>query len=275
MDIGQQIHAIPRRFGTALVLAISIDASSVAAAEFRFSVEPTYEEDSARGIYAPLMAYLARATGHSFILVTAPNYSSYWRDLLREGNSDFALEEAHFADYRITRANFTPLVRTSERSSYTLVAGQDFEGAGLDGLLSGSIVSMPAPSLGYASLMRFYPDPIRQPRVLSSATSWRDAVQIVFGGEADAAIIPTWLKDTYPSLVTIRTSQEFAGPAVLAAPGVPADVRTQVRDALLRLSETPELEELLLELGISGFVPATAGDYANESRALGGFYGYK
>jgi ABC-type phosphate/phosphonate transport system substrate-binding protein len=123
--------------------------------------------------------------------------------------------------------------------------------------------------------MQFYPDPVEQPNFLSTANSWRDAVQIVFDDSADAAIVPTWLKDTYPNLTTIKTSREFAGPAILAAPEVPEDVRAKVRDALLKLGDAPELAELLLELGVSKFVPASADDYSGDQEMLAGFYGFK
>ena len=78
-----------------------------------------------------------------------------------------------------------------------------------------------------------------------------------------------------PSLVTVFTSKEFPGPAILASPNVPEDIRNKVRDALLNVEGAPELGELLLELGISKFIPATANDYAGDQAMLSGFYGYK
>ena len=36
------------------------------------------------------------------------------------------------------------------------------------------IVTMPAPSLGFSLLTRWYPNPLRQPIIVSSASSWRD-----------------------------------------------------------------------------------------------------
>jgi ABC-type phosphate/phosphonate transport system substrate-binding protein len=62
---------------------------------------------------------------------------------------------------------------------------------------------------------------------------------------------------------------------VLAAATVPADVRDKVRAALLKLGDVPELSDLLIELGISKFVPAEAKDYAGNREVLEGFYGYK
>ena len=168
-----------------------------------------------------------------------------------------------------------PLVRTAERQSYTLVTNVDLEGKGLDALVGRKIVCMGAPSLGYALLLGFYPNPIQQPDIESSAASWRDAVEAVFAGEAEAAMIPTWLKDQYPNLSPVKTSVEFAGAAVLAAPSVPEAVRSKVAEALLKLDQDPTLSNLLLELGISKFVPAKADEYKGAESMLKSFYGYQ
>lgn len=271
------VRKVPRYGHSSVLLGVMLALANgpLHAAEYRFTPEPIYPPDAAREIYKPLLDYLSKETGDTFVLVTASNYSSYWRNILQPGATDFSYDEAHFADYRIQRSGFVPLVRTAERTSYALMANLEFEGQGLSSLQRHSIVTMAAPSLGYALLMQIYPDPVEQPRILSAASSWRDGVQIVFGGEADAAIVPSWLGANYSNLTLMQTSREFAGPAVLAAPGVPEEVRIKVRDALLKLGDAPELTELLLELGVSRFVPAEAADYAGDQSMLSGFFGYK
>lgn len=277
MNNMNSIRAASRLALSALCLGMAMAALPAVSAQYRFTPEPNYTPDAAQDIYKPLLDYLSKATGDTFVLVAPPNYSAYWRDILKPDITDFSYDEAHFADYRIQHSQFIPLVRKSEPTTYTLLANVDFEGKDTNALLGSSIATMPAPSLGYALLVQFFPDPVQQPRILSSATSWRDTVQIVFGGEADAAIIPSWIAsaDGYPNLVTIKTSRSFAGAAILASPNVPEDVRNKVRDALLDVEGAPELGELLLELGISKLVPATPKDYAGDQQMLSGFYGYK
>lgn len=271
------MRTVSHRATTALCMAMALATLPALGAEYRFTPEPTYTPDAAREIYKPLLDYLSKATGETFVLVAPPNYSAYWRDILKPDITDFSYDEAHFADYRIQHSQFIPLVRKAEPTTYTLLANIDFEGKDTNALLGSSIATMPAPSLGYALLMQFFPDPVQQPRILSSATSWRDTVQIVFGGDADAAIIPSWIAgaDGYPNLVTIKTSRSFAGAAILASPSVPDDIRNKVREALLNVEGAPELGEVLLELGISRLVPASPKDYAGDQQMLSGFYGYK
>ncbi|UXI66696.1 phosphate/phosphite/phosphonate ABC transporter substrate-binding protein [Tahibacter amnicola] len=250
-------------------------AAPAVAADYTFAVEPIYPPEKATEVYRPLVDYLAKATGERFTLVTPKNYHFYWRDMRQNQKVDFSLDEAHLADYRIARFKYLPLVRTAENQSYTLVTNVDLQDRGLEALVGTKIVCMGAPSLGYALLLGFYPNPIQQPDIESSAASWRDAVEAVFAGEAQAAMIPTWLKDQYPNLTPVKTSREFAGAAISASATVPEDVRSKVTQALLKLDQDPSLSNLLLELGTSKFVPANVTDYTGSETMLKDFYGYQ
>ncbi|HET9034538.1 MAG TPA: PhnD/SsuA/transferrin family substrate-binding protein [Dokdonella sp.] len=265
-----------RSFLVIALVGAALAAGNANSAEYRFTPEPNFTPTAAELIYKPLLDYLGKATGEKFVLTPAANYSSYWRDILKPDQTDFSYDEAHFADYRISHLKFIPLVRRFQPSSYTLLANPDFEGKDPKALLSARIATMPAPSLGYAVLMQIYPNPVQQPEIKSSATSWRDNLGILNSGETEAAIFPTWMLETYgnPSLVSLFTSPELPGPTILASPNVPEDVRNKVRDALLNTEDAPELGELLLELGISKFIPAKASDYAGDEKILSGFYGY-
>ncbi len=257
-----------------LVSAAGLILSHAAfAAKYTFRIEPAYPPERLQEIYAPLMAYLGKTTGEQFVIEPARNYHFYWRDLQGGAKADFAFDEAHFAAYRIQNAHFQPLVRTSEAGSYTLVSNIDLGKKGPDGLVGHSIVTMSAPSLGYALLVEFYPNPVMQPDIVSTATSWRDAVDRVFAGEADAAIIPTTLKDQYPNLTPVKTSRQFAGQCITASPDVPAELKDKVRDALLKLDTDADASKLLFELGVSKFVAATAKEYEGADGALRPFIG--
>lgn len=268
-------RCVPLLARLAFALAAAGLTGAVAAAEYSFVVEPVYGPQKAAEVYKPLVDYLAKATGEKFTLVTPKNYHFYWRDLRENQKFDFAMDEAHLADYRVQRFQFVPLVHTAERQSYTLVTNVDLQDKGLEGLIGRKIVCMGAPSLGYSLLLGFYPNPIQQPDIESSAASWRDAVEAVFAGEAAAAMVPTWLKDQYPNLTPVKTSVEFAGAAISAAPGVPEATRKKVTEALLKLDQDPTLSNLLLELGISKFVAASPADYKGAEAMLKDFYGYQ
>lgn len=245
------------------------------AAEYTFRIEPAFPPERTSEIYAPLIAYLNKSTGQHFKLVTARNYHYYWRDIISGSKTDFAFDEAHLTDYRIQHQHFVPLVHTAEPTGYTLVSNIDIGNKGLSGLVGHSIVTMSAPSLGYSLLLEFYPNPVLEPNIKTTATSWRDAVDRVFAGEADAAMIPNALKELYPNLTPVKSTREFPGQCVTAAADVPADVREKVKQALLDLSSDTNASQVLLDLGLSKFVPATAREYAGDEQILKNELGYK
>lgn len=256
-----------------LILAMIVTPSL--AAEYTLAVEPNYPPAQAQEIYKPLLDYLSRTTGHTFRLKTATNYHVYWRDLRSNAKTDFAFEEAHFTGYRIDRLGFTPLVRTTESTRYTLLADAAVAEGGVAGLIGYRVVSMPAPSMGYLLLGELYKNPIAQPEIMSVAANWRDGVEMVFAQETEGAMVPNYIASQYPNLVTVSESREFTGRALSAGGTVPADVRRAVADAMLKLHEDNALYEVLAELGTTQFVAATPAEYGDTERLLRGVFGYK
>lgn len=268
--------------GCAMALLLAATASvthaqtpTVEAQTFRFAVEPSYPPEQAREVYRPLLDFLAKETGQKFELVAVRNYHFYWRDLRNPPEVDFAFEDAHFTDYRMQREGFIPLVRKAEPSVYVLVADPEVAEQGLNALVGRSVVSMPSPSLGFAALAALFTNPISQPEIRSEASTWRDGVEMVFSGDAVAAMVPEFIAQQYPNLVEVARSKPLTGAAVSASPDVPEAVRDAVRDALLKLTEDPSTFDILAELGMSAFVAADASEYRGSEAMLSGFFGYK
>lgn len=250
-------------------------SGSAAAAELKLMVEPSYSPKQAAEVYKPLLTYLAKSTGHTFTLVAPRNYHFFWRDLRSNTPVDLMFAEAHFTDFRIQRWKAEPLVRTAEKTSYTLVTTSQTAEPTLRGMLARNIVTMSSPSLGYALLVEFFPNPVAQPNIMSTATSWRDGLDILYGGDADAAIVPTTLQQQDPALIPIKTSREFPGAAFSAAEGLDPAVKESVKTALLTLHEDPDSYDALVELGVTQFEPATAAQYAGAEQMLKEFFGYQ
>lgn len=256
-------------------LVFSLIAAPAMAAEYTLAVEPNYPPAQAQLVYKPLLDYLSRSTGHRFVLKAATNYHVYWRDLRSGAKTDFAFEEAHFTDFRIDRLGFTPLVRVAETTRYSLLADAPVAEGGITGLIGYRVVSMPAPSMGYLLLGELYKNPIAQPEILSVAATWRDGIDMAFNQETEAAMVPNYIATLYPNLVVVSESREFPGRALSAGGTVPADVRKAVSEAMLKLHQDDSLYEVLVELGTSQFVVATAAEYAGSERLLRGVFGYK
>ncbi|MCK7592947.1 phosphate/phosphite/phosphonate ABC transporter substrate-binding protein [Pseudomarimonas salicorniae] len=241
---------------------------------YQLAVEPSYPPEQAREVYKPLLEYLEKETGQKFELVAVRNYHFYWRDLRGEADIDFAFEDAHFTDYRMKRDGFVPLARKAEPSVFVLMASPETADQGLSGLIGRSVVSMPSPSLGFATLAELFTNPVSQPEIRSEASTWRDGVEMVFSGDAVAAMVPEFIAQQYPNLVEVARSKAFPGAAFSASPEVPEDVRQSVRDALLKLTEDPASFDILAELGMSAFVAAEPDEYDGSESILSAFFGY-
>lgn len=272
--MGMQRGSLVQALSLGLALAGFSVTATVSAAEYNFAVEPTYTPERAREVYEPLIKYLDNATGQTFKLVVARNYAFYWNDIRNRKDLHFVFDEAHFTDFRIQRFGYEPLAKSSVPSSYSLLTQDDVAEGNVQAFVARSLVTMPAPNLGFALLLEYFPNPMQQPDLRSLATSWRDTVEIVFAGEADAAMVPTWLSNEYPNLIPVIKTREFPGAAVSASAEVPAEVKAAVKEALLRLHEDPALFEVLNELGMPQFVDATAAEYKGSEQMLKNFYGY-
>jgi hypothetical protein len=257
-----------------LLLALVIgSAGSAQAAEYTFGVEAEYPAAQAAEVYKPLLDYLKKTTGHTFKLKANRNYHAQWRAILVNEPVDFVYEDAHFADYRMNRQGFLPLVRTIENASYLLVSESTLPSS--DDLIGMPIASMSSPSLGYLLLGENYRNPMQQPEVKSFAATWKDGVEMVFNQEAKAAMAPRFIADQYPNVNVVVRSREVPGRLVLSSNKVPADVRKAVTSALLKIHSSNDGYTALNEIGTAQFVVPNRADYVGQERMLRNVFGYK
>lgn len=74
------------------------------AIEYNFIVQPIFKPGKTMQIYGPLVQYLNKETGHTFKIITAKSFLSYW-EIMKRGEYDLILDAAHFTDYRIKTCN--------------------------------------------------------------------------------------------------------------------------------------------------------------------------
>lgn len=225
---------------------------------FNLLVHPIFTPDQAELVYLPLITYLNEATAHHFQLQTARDFHRYWAEIRRGVMPDLVLEDAHLTALRIRDFGYTPLVKAEEPTTYSLLTSTMNMDADLDYFVGRPVSSMPAPSLGYLILTSWYNNPMQQPVIQSNASSWLDAVEIVFSMEAEAAIVPHNLVARYVNMENVRTSEEFPHATISASPDVPEHVRQDIVDALTMLHDDPDHFPALFELDIDRFVPADA-----------------
>ncbi len=233
---------------------------------------PVHPPDRARLVFQPLMDYLTDSTDLEIELIVESNFHRYWINAKSGKMPMLTLEDAHMTAWRMNNFDYQPLVTSSEPLSFSLLT-TGMDGESLEDFYGRTISSLPSPSLGYLVLSRFFPNPMQQPRIQSTATSWLDAVEMVFSVEADAAIAPRPLVERYPNLVPIQTSAEFPGLTLSASPEVPEDIRQALIDALTVLHDNSEHHAALFEMDIDRFVAADPADYDGLEEWFSGIFG--
>ncbi|GAB4167908.1 MAG: hypothetical protein Kow0020_00990 [Wenzhouxiangellaceae bacterium] len=231
-------------------------------------VHPDYTPDQARLVYQPLVDYLTAATGLQIRLMVTRNFHTYWLDARRDRAPELVLEDAHMAAWRMREFGYSPLAAAAAPKTFSLITGSPMADDPIRAFVGRRISTLPSPSLGFLVLIDWFPNPLQQPQINSAATSWLDAVEMVFSGEADAAVAPDNIVAKYPNLYPVATSPEFPGLTLSAAASVPEDVRRQLVDALTVLHENPDHHDALFELDIDRFIEADPDDYRGLERWL-------
>lgn len=231
-------------------------------------VNPIYLPEQAELVYQPLISYLREVTGLDLRLTTVRNFHRYWLEARRDSAAPLILEDSHMASWRMNNHGYTPLVTTERPVTFSLLASNASMEPSLSEFVGKRVSTLPSPSLGFLILTEWYDNPLQQPVILSNATSWLDAVEIVFSMEADAAVVPRAIAEKYPNLITVATSEELPGVTLSAAPEIPESTRQALIDAMVVLHDDSEHHAALFELDVDRFVPADPADYTDLDRWL-------
>lgn len=265
-----------RMLGLLLALAAPLVASPAArSAEFVLLVEPTFPARQLQEVHAPLIDYLNRSTGHRFVIRSAANFNEHWRELRAGSTAHFVFEEGHFFDYRNQRSGFLPLVRTIENSAFAIVAADpEIIEEGRGGVVGRTVASLGAPNLGNLLVFDSFQNPLAQPELRAISSKWSDGPDLIFSGDVDAALLPSYLSAENPATTEVWRSRDVPGRVLSAAPTVPAEVRQAVAEAMLRVHEDTAAFPAMHELRTERFVPATAAEYRGMERLLSATFGY-
>lgn len=257
----------------ALFAALMLFAQTSHAETWRLGVAPLLSPQEASQRYAPLLRYLSEQTGQQFELVTSRNFMAYWQKMLQPEAMHFQLDGSHLAAYRMDRRQHRLVARLDGLVSYTLIARADDLIIDPEELLNRRIAFLPSPNLSAILFSRIFDNPMRQPRPVPVANA-DAAMEAVRTGKADAAFVPTPFLQRYPEASVVLTTEQMPGMTVTAAPGVPEEVVSALRDALLRAHEDPKGQAALERLRFVQFIPADAAEYRGLGELLKGIWGY-
>lgn len=233
---------------------------------YDFAVMPVRSLAQTEESFRPLMSYLSKVSGEPIKLKAYSNFVDYWQDM-RADKFDFALDAAHFVDYRVKKQEHQVLAKIKDKVSFSLVTTQDFGALDSTDLIGKPIACLPPPSRGNLQIDSFYKNPIRQPRKIE-VKSYEEAVAKMLSGKVKGAILPTSMIGAYPNLNVVEATALWPHMGFTASPNVPTQVKSAVTKALLSLTRDKKGAEALTASGLTGFRPADNSVYDGYSRYL-------
>ena len=264
-----------RRLGLLLAAWMAVTALPAKSAELVLQVEPSFPAEQLREVYGPLLGYLNRSTGFRFTLRAAPNFNQHWRELRAGGGADVVFEEGHFFDYRHKRSGYLPLARTVEDSAFVIaVADPAIAAEGRDGIVGRTVASLGAPNLGHVLVFDSFRNPLAQPEIRAISSKWSDGPDLIFAGDVEGTLLPSYMAEENPALTGIWRSRSVPGRVFSVSPRVPEADRARIAEALLRLHEDPDAFLILNELRSERFVATDAAAYDGLERLLSTTFGY-
>jgi ABC-type phosphate/phosphonate transport system substrate-binding protein len=233
------------------------------------TVEAIYPPQQAEFVYQPLADWLASKTGFDVEIESADNYYFYWRDA-KSQNPDFTLDAPHVAAYRMAEKNYQPILRVAADQRYYLVTNQNIDVSEDIGkqLVGKRVITFPSPNIGSLLYTQWFTDLFLQPQKVVTALSWKDVINQVFSGEAEAAIIPQYLYQLYPNLLVLKESDPYPGQIFLASPTVSPNIKSAVIKALSEINDSDEAYQILTELNAERLTEVNIEDYQGLEKLL-------
>jgi hypothetical protein len=264
-------HLIIRNALNSIFLLL-LFSSTVDAKTYTLVIEPSFPVEQGLQVYEPLKKWLSKKMGDDIKIIIDNNYYFYWRNAHGSRMPDFSFDAPHIAAFRADNKDYKVIATTIEPLSYHLIsldeppAGQSVQ----DFMVSKNIIMLPNPSLGSVYFNKWFTDLFAAPNKDVTALSWQEAVEIIFDGSVQAAIVPNWIVNLYPNFTSIKHSEDMPGSTFMASPNVPKDVVEKFQEALLSLQYDDEAYDVLVELNTQGFKKANIDDYKPLLKLLPG-----
>lgn len=258
-------------FFTLVVFSLLITTNCFAK-QYNLIVQPIFKPAKIKQIYQPLAQYLSKETGHTFNIITAKSFLSYW-EKMKKGEFDLILDAAHFTSYRIQKMHYTVLAKIPDTVSYSLITNENEFVLDYTDFIGKKLVTLPPPSLGSVRLAKMFPNQMRQP-LFSSNNSALDAINDVKTGKYFAALVPTPLLIQHRDVNIIQTTDPVPHMAISASPKIDRALQIKLQQALINAAKTKNGKHMLKMLNISGFLITNKKIYFGYEKLLSGVWGY-
>ncbi len=233
------------------------------------SASPRGSAATERALFEPIAHYLTAVTGHQ-IVYRQPTGALSFAHNLAAGRYDLLFGGPHLAAWAHRHLRARPLVRFSGRLVFdTVVRDPDIHG--LPALVGEPVCVSPPPSLATISLLRHFPDVLRQPYLIA-VSGWQQAYRELMTGACRATVLPASAVQRFDAqgsaLHVIHQSRAYPGYGLVADRHIPRAAQRLIRAALLTPQGRQATALLMRSDAASGWMVAHRRDYAGLSHLL-------
>ena len=266
----------------ALTAAPHATAADTPVKPLEIGIIPNVSTHALFAAYQPLRLYLERRLGRPVMLLTAPDFKTFY-ERTGKGDYDLAITPPHLARLAETESGYVPLVTYQNGLDALLLVAKDSP--------IKAVAELRGKNIGVPDLLALAPMAGRhwlEQRGLKADTDYtlritaphNTAVLSVMRGDTDAAIVgsgpyrlmPAELRDGVRILANVGT---VINATFMAHPRLSADERTRVKDALLVFAnESPEGKKFVKDNEFGGMKPLSSRDlktmdrYTKEAKLL-------
>lgn len=255
-----------------LFLFLVLGASTCRAGELTLAVNLGLSPQQAVERYKPLLSYLSGVTGEKVKLLAFATPLAHWEKMRHEGY-DLVLDNPAFTAYRATKMGYHVIAKLPDVLSFTLVSSVDEMVLEPGELIGRRVAVQNSPSITALRLDEIYPNPMRQP-ILVSVDTHAKALELVAQGATAGAMVPTGMIAGYQNLNPIYTTNQIPAPGFTVSDKVSPDMRRKIRNALLDAANSESGKAMLEALNVPKLESATNETYAGLEKMLSRLYGY-
>lgn len=207
------------------------------AATYTFMAPPRQNRATATRIYAPIAAYLTRATGASFVFHYTSNWLTYMQEV-HNNSADLYFDGPSMIGWRIAHWHDVPVARLTGHLRFVVVTtAAQTKISDVKQLIGRTVCAFSPPNLATLTLDSWFPNPERQPYIVV-IHSLPAALKRLLAGQCDATILPTAAYHILSAKIPGSTKVIFKAPplpnqAFSVSAALPAALRARVTAALL------------------------------------------
>lgn len=266
-DVGMKNFQVGRLILVVLLLTtppVSADVKQNKDDEVVFSILPFLSPVALMKRFSPLRQYLEQTTGQTIVIESAPSFPEYLRRTVSH-KYDIVYTAPHFVPYTLKDGHYE-LLASSNNIAAHFVAGKT---SGIKNMqqLAGKRIAH-GPKQAFLVIIAKYLLKEKglvgdKAPVFIQHKSHNAALRSVIGGEADAAVIGTFmLKQAKENrLKEVAATAFYPGIAILASKQLPEAFREKLAKSFIDIKNSEQGRATLKKIRFPGFRSVTTADY--------------